>query len=64
MAQFALRWILNYTEVTCAIPGAKHPSQVEENVAAGDLPPISAETMAQVEEIYRRSIQPLVHHYW
>jgi aryl-alcohol dehydrogenase-like predicted oxidoreductase len=64
MAQFALRWILNYTEVTCAIPGAKRPSQVEENVAAGDLPPISAETMVQIEEIYRRSIQPLVHHYW
>ncbi|MEP6924754.1 MAG: aldo/keto reductase, partial [Pyrinomonadaceae bacterium] len=28
MAQFALRWILMFDAVTCAIPGAKRPSQV------------------------------------
>jgi len=32
MAQFALRWILMFPEVTSAIPGAKNPGQVEENV--------------------------------
>jgi aryl-alcohol dehydrogenase-like predicted oxidoreductase len=64
MAQFALRWILNFEAVTCAIPGAKRPGQVEENVAAGDLQTLSSTTMAKVEEIYQRSIQPLVHHYW
>ncbi|HEX9616905.1 MAG TPA: aldo/keto reductase [Anaerolineales bacterium] len=64
MAQFALRWILNFEAVTCAIPGAKRPAQVEENVAASDLPPLSKDTVAKIEEIYRRSIQPQVHHYW
>lgn len=64
MAQFALRWILNFEAVTCAIPGAKRPQQVEENLAAVDLPPLSDETMARVEEIYRRLIQPQVHHHW
>jgi aryl-alcohol dehydrogenase-like predicted oxidoreductase len=64
MAQFALRWILNFEAVTCAIPGAKRPGQVEENVAAGDLQTLSSTTMVKVEEIYQRSIQPLVHHYW
>ncbi len=28
MAQFALRWILMFDAVTCAIPGAKRPAQV------------------------------------
>ncbi|HVE55993.1 MAG TPA: aldo/keto reductase, partial [Pyrinomonadaceae bacterium] len=39
MAQFALRWILMFDAVTCAIPGGKRPSQVEDNVSAADFPP-------------------------
>jgi aryl-alcohol dehydrogenase-like predicted oxidoreductase len=64
LTQFALRWILMFDAVTCAIPGAKRPSQAEENFSAADLPPLSPETMAQVKAIYDRSIRELVHHYW
>jgi aryl-alcohol dehydrogenase-like predicted oxidoreductase len=64
MAQMALRWILMFPAVTCAIPGAKRPSQVEENVAAADLPPLSEETMNQIRAIYDRLVRPQVHHYW
>lgn len=64
MTQFALRWILMFDAVTCAIPGAKRPAQAEENVAAADLPPLSPETMEKVKAIYEARIQPLVHHYW
>ncbi len=64
MAQMALRWILMFPQVTCAIPGAKRPSQVEENVEAADLPPLSEETMLQVRAIYDRLVRPQVHHYW
>ena len=64
LTQFALRWILMFDAVTCAIPGAKRPAQVEENVAAADLPQLSEETMRRVRELYERSIQPLVHQYW
>ncbi|HEX8889836.1 MAG TPA: aldo/keto reductase [Pyrinomonadaceae bacterium] len=64
MAQFALRWILMFDAVTCAIPGAKRPSQAEENARAADLPPLSDETMQRVREIYEERIRPLVHHYW
>jgi aryl-alcohol dehydrogenase-like predicted oxidoreductase len=64
MAQFALRWILMFDAVTCAIPGAKREAQVEENVRAADLPPLSPETMRRVRELYEGSIQPLVHQYW
>lgn len=64
MAQFALRWILNFEGVTCTIPGAKRPSQVEDNARAADLPPLSEATMQQVKAIYDRKIRPMVHQYW
>jgi Predicted oxidoreductases (related to aryl-alcohol dehydrogenases) len=64
MAQFALRWILMFPEVTCAIPGAKNPSQAETNIAAADFPPLSDETMRKVADIYDRLIRPTVHHLW
>ena len=64
MAQMAIRWILMFDAVTCAIPGGKRPSQVIDNVAAADLPPLSDETMARVREIYARYIRDLVHHRW
>jgi aryl-alcohol dehydrogenase-like predicted oxidoreductase len=64
LAQLALRWILMFPAVTCAIPGAKRPSQVEENVSAADLLALSDETMDKVREIYERLVRPQVHHYW
>jgi aryl-alcohol dehydrogenase-like predicted oxidoreductase len=64
MSQFALRWILMFDEVTCAIPGAKNQAQVEENVAAASLPPISKETMTAVQALYDKEIRRLVHQYW
>ena len=64
MAELALRWILMFPEVTCAIPGAKRPEQVDENVRAAELPPLPGETMSAIEDIYNRLIRPQVHHYW
>ncbi len=64
MAQFALRWILMFDAVTCAIPGAKRPAQVEENVAAADAPALSQATMDQVGVVYAQNIKPLVHQVW
>jgi len=64
IVQFALRWILMFDAVTCTIPGAKRPSQAEENFSASDLPGLSEKTMTQVRDIYDRHIRELVHHYW
>ena len=64
LAQFALRWILMFEAITCAIPGAKRPSQAEQNASAADLPPLSEETMRKVKELYDWQIKPLVHQYW
>jgi aryl-alcohol dehydrogenase-like predicted oxidoreductase len=64
LAQLALRWILMFPAVTCAIPGAKRPAQVEENIAAGNLPPLTPETVAAIRAIYDQNIRAQVHHYW
>ncbi|HEY3760241.1 MAG TPA: aldo/keto reductase [Verrucomicrobiae bacterium] len=64
MAQMALRWILEFPAVTCAIPGAKRPAQVAENIAASDLKPLSKPTMSKVAALYDANIKPLVHQYW
>jgi len=64
LAQLALRWILEFPAVTCAIPGAKRPAQVAENIAASDLAPLSAGTMKKIRAIYDGQIKPLVHPYW
>jgi len=64
LAQLALRWILEFPAVTCAIPGGKRPSQVADNLAASDLPPLSASTMKKIRALYDAEIKPLVHEYW
>ena len=64
LAQFALRWILMFEEVTCTIPGAKRPSQAEENIAVAYMPALSDELMKKVGSIYDGKIRELVHHYW
>jgi len=64
LTQFALRWILMFDAVTCAIPGAKRPSQAEENFSAADLPALSEGTMQAVRAIYDQNIKALVHQRW
>jgi aryl-alcohol dehydrogenase-like predicted oxidoreductase len=64
LAQLALRWILEFPAVTCAIPGAKRPAQVVENIAASDLKCLPKATMKKIGALYEKEIRPLVHRYW
>jgi aryl-alcohol dehydrogenase-like predicted oxidoreductase len=64
LAQLALRWILMHPAVSCAIPGAKRPEQVEDNLAAAGMPPLSGEVMNRIRGIYDQYIRPEVHHQW
>ncbi len=64
LAQLALRWILMHPAVSCAIPGAKRPDQVEDNLAAAEMSPLSEEAMDRIREIYDRHVRPEVHHLW
>jgi aryl-alcohol dehydrogenase-like predicted oxidoreductase len=64
MAQWALRWILMDQAVTCAIPGVRRASQVEDNLASAELDELSPDVMRRVRQIYDERIKPLVHQYW
>ncbi len=64
MTQFALRWILMFEAVTCAIPGGKTAEQIADNCKASDLPPLSDDVMKRVAALYTAQIAPLVHHRW
>src|SRR5689334_3978366 len=64
MSQFALRWILMFDAVTCAIPGGKRAGQVVDNCRASEIPALSSEVMDGVRRIYDERIRPLVHDRW
>ena len=64
LAQFALKWILSFDAVSCVIPGARRADQVRDNAAASDVPALSAETIAAVQETYDDLVRPLVHQRW
>jgi aryl-alcohol dehydrogenase-like predicted oxidoreductase len=64
MAQLALRWILMFDAVSCAIPGAKNRQQAVDNAQAADLPPLSDADMAKIKAIYDDKIRDLVHQRW
>ena len=64
LAQLALRWILMFDAVTCAIPGARTPGQARANAAGADLPPLGRQSMDAVQSIYDTRIRSHVHGLW
>ncbi|AFZ66852.1 aldo/keto reductase [Deinococcus peraridilitoris] len=51
MGQLALQFVLNHPAVSVAIPGAKTPEQVEQNVAASRRPLLSQEDLSLIERV-------------
>jgi aryl-alcohol dehydrogenase-like predicted oxidoreductase len=64
MAQWALRWILMFDEVSVVIPGAKSPDQASANAGASALGALTSDDMDAVEDVYRRLIAPHVDQRW
>ena len=60
LSQWAIRWILDYPEVTTVIPGATKVEQVEKNMSASDLPPLSRSMHLQLRSLYDEKIRPLI----
>lgn len=56
MAQFALRWILDFDAVSVIIPGASKPGQARANVTASDLPPLGEELHARLKTFYQTEV--------
>jgi aryl-alcohol dehydrogenase-like predicted oxidoreductase len=64
LGQLALRWILMFEGVTCAIPGARTEAQARENAAAAALPRLTPEVMAVVKSVYDSRFRAHVHSSW
>ena len=60
MVQLAQRWILDYPAVSVIIPGASSVQQAKQNASASDLPPLSRELHEQLENYYRREVEPFI----
>jgi len=64
LAAWALRWILMFPEVSTVIPGASRVGQLESNIAAGSLRPLTQGELDGVAAVYERYIKPAVHPLW
>ncbi|WP_411029032.1 aldo/keto reductase [Spongiimicrobium sp. 3-5] len=64
LAPIALRWILDFDEVGCIIPGASKLDHLKSNVLASDHISLTEEQQKAVDRIYGTLIKPEVHHLW
>jgi aryl-alcohol dehydrogenase-like predicted oxidoreductase len=64
MAQYALRWLLDFDAVTSVIPGSTSPEHVRDNAAAADLDPLSHREHGAVRDTYEEHVAEHVHHRW
>jgi len=64
LAPLALQWILNFKEVSCIIPGASKVDHVLSNISIYKQPPLSAEQIQAMNNIYDKYIRNEVHYLW
>jgi aryl-alcohol dehydrogenase-like predicted oxidoreductase len=64
LAPIALRWILDFEEVSCIIPGASKVEHVTSNLSTYDFPALTAEQTSAMNDIYEKYIKNEVHHLW
>ncbi len=60
MAQWALRYCLDFDAVTTVIPGARNPEQVAANVCASELPPLSTAEHEWLAKFYADRVASLI----
>jgi len=59
VAELAIAWVLRHPEVTAAIVGARHPSQIEQTISAAAWM-LSAEDIAEIDALLARREKALV----
>lgn len=64
LPELALRFIASFPAVTCSIPGARRPEQIEQNVKAASAGGLDAELMRAVTAVYEADVKPFVHQRW
>jgi aryl-alcohol dehydrogenase-like predicted oxidoreductase len=56
MAQMALRWILDFEQVSVVIAGARNAAQAAANAEASSLPPLSRELHEKLKSFYETEV--------
>jgi aryl-alcohol dehydrogenase-like predicted oxidoreductase len=64
LAELALRFIASFPAVTCSIPGARRPDQVEQNVRVGSKGELAPDLVRALIEMYEVDVKPSVHQLW
>ena len=57
LSQLAIRWLLDFPEVSSVIAGASSVEQVRQNAAAVALPPLSKELHAELKKFYFEQVR-------
>ncbi|MDH7911703.1 aldo/keto reductase [Winogradskyella sp. SYSU M77433] len=60
MAQFSQRWILDHDAVTCIIPGASSPAQIDSNCSTSEISELSSELHLQLKAFYKNNIHEYI----
>ncbi len=64
LAPVALKWILNFEQVGCIIPGASKTEQVLSNLSVYDVRDFSTDKIIAMNNIYNKYIKKEVHNLW
>ncbi|MBU9719971.1 MULTISPECIES: aldo/keto reductase [Bacillaceae] len=56
MTRAALRWIMDQDSVTSVIPGFKNVKQVEDNLAALEVPNFTEDELKKLQEFYKQEV--------
>ncbi len=60
IAQFALRWILDFDAVSVIIPGASRPQQAIDNAKASNFPPLDSDTHQNLKDFYESKVKSFI----
>lgn len=64
LAPIALKWILQFKEVSCIIPGASKKEHLLSNLSVFDLPDLTQDQLDAMQTIYEEYIKADVHQRW
>lgn len=60
MADFALRWCLDFEAVSVLIPGARNPDQARGNARASSLPSLGSDVHAWLASFHQEKVAPYI----